>query len=216
MHFDEKLNAITYRKFNPPFVKPRKIKPQTFDSEKIIDIMATSNFLQSITLLICSFVLISCSGTPAGVTPVQNFEAQRYLGQWYEIARLDHSFERDMQSVTANYSMNKDGSIKVLNRGFNTKDKEWSEAKGKAKFVNAQDVGHLKVSFFGPFYGSYIVAELADDYSYSLVTGPNTDYLWILSRTPTLDEAIYSSLIQKAERLGFDTQGLIRVGHSVP
>ena len=170
--------------------------------------------LRTITLALACLLLSSCSSIPEGVTPVQNFEAQRYLGKWYEIARLDHRFERNMEDVTANYRLNKDGSIEVLNRGYNTKDQQWDEAKGKAKFVSARDVGHLKVSFFGPFYGSYIVAELADDYSYALVTGPNTDYLWILARTPTLNNAVYSGLIQKAKQLGFDTEAVIKVEHS--
>ncbi|MFC4701449.1 lipocalin family protein [Glaciecola siphonariae] len=165
-------------------------------------------------LMISVFIAIlsSCTGIPQGVTPVTGFEKERYLGTWYEIARLDHSFERGLEQVTATYSEQDDGGIKVINRGFNPKKNEWKTAEGKAYFVNEDDVGHLKVSFFGPFYASYVIIELdKKDYEYALVSGPDTDYLWILSRQPVLSKDIVLSLESKAASLGFDTSALIYV-----
>lgn len=165
----------------------------------------------SVGLVVLLIGLMGCVGKPDKVEPVKNFELEKYLGQWYEIARLDHSFEEGLQQVTANYSLNDDGSVKVLNRGFDAKKGEWSEAEGKAKFVNAKDSAFLKVSFFGPFYGSYIVFELADDYQYAFISGPDTDYLWLLSRQPTVSEDIIQLFERRAKALGFATDELIYV-----
>lgn len=158
------------------------------------------------------FLMTGCISKPQAVTPVQNFELSRYLGTWYEIARLDHSFERGLEQISATYSMREDGGVKVINRGFHTQKGEWSEAQGRAYFVEAADTAFLKVSFFGPFYGSYIVFDL--DYEhYSLISGPNLSYLWILSRKPTMDKATKERLITKAKEAGFETQKLIFVEH---
>ena len=156
----------------------------------------------------------SCTGLPDGVTVVTGFEIDRYLGTWYEIARLDHSFERGLSAVTADYSLRDDGGVRVVNRGYNDQSGEWDEAIGKAYFVGASDVGQLKVSFFGPFYGGYNIIELdKSDYQYSLVAGPDRDYLWILSRTPQMEPNILQSLVNKARKLGFATDELIFVRH---
>lgn len=157
------------------------------------------------------FLLTGCSGTPDGLTPVSGFDGQRYLGTWYEIARLDHSFERGLERVTAHYSRNPDGSIRVINRGYDPAQQKWQQAEGIAKFVSSPDVGHLKVSFFGPFYGGYNVLLLDADYQYALVSGPNRDYLWLLARTPTLAPTTYDQVLEQARQMGFDTQQLIRV-----
>ena len=165
--------------------------------------------------LLFLLVLAGCTGLPPGVTPVTGFQAERYLGTWYEIARLDHSFERGMSRVTAEYTRRDDGGLNVLNRGYVDADKVWKQAAGKAYFVETPDVGHLKVSFFGPFYGAYGVFELdQQDYRYALVSGPDTSYLWLLARTPTLDAATQDRLVAKATALGFDTSKLIFVDHS--
>ncbi|WP_231758978.1 lipocalin family protein [Microbulbifer elongatus] len=156
-------------------------------------------------------LLCACTGVPDGVEPVEDFEINRYLGTWYEIARLDHSFERGLSQVTTQYSLREDGGVKVLNRGFDAEKAKWQEAEGKAYFVDAPNVGHLKVSFFGPFYGSYIVFELDDDYRYSMVSGPDRSYLWFLSRTPTVPEAVLQRFVRRAGELGFDTSALILV-----
>lgn len=153
-----------------------------------------------------------CVGVPDGVQPVNGFELDRYLGKWYEIARLDHSFERGLSNVTAEYGLREDGGVRVVNRGFKSADGEWDEADGKAYFVDEPTVGMLKVSFFGPFYGAYNVIALdKQDYQWSMIAGPNRDYLWILSRKPHLEKDIYDELLARAASLGFDTSALIVV-----
>lgn len=159
-------------------------------------------------------LLAGCVGIPENVTPVDHFRLEKYLGDWYEIARLDHSFERELTRVTANYSLRDDGGVRVFNRGYFEKEKRWREAEGKAYFVRGTDQGYLKVSFFGPFYGSYIVFELDhENYQYSLVSGPDKSYLWILARNPEMKKDLMDSLIAKAAALGFDTSKLIFVDH---
>ena len=162
--------------------------------------------------LALALLLPGCSGIPDGVEPVTGFELERYLGTWYEIARLDHRFERGLSDVTATYSLRDDGGVRVVNRGYSVKNGEWEEAVGKAFFVDAPDVGRLKVSFFGPFYGGYNVVAV-DPARYSLVVGPDRSYLWILSRTPSLEDAVLSELVAKAGALGFATDELIFVEH---
>ena len=154
-----------------------------------------------------------CTGVPDGVETVEGFELDRYLGTWYEVARLDHPFERGLMDVTANYSMREDGGVRVVNRGRNA-DGEWEEAEGKAYFVDRSDAGRLKVSFFGPFYGGYNIVELdKEDYRYALVVGPNRDYLWILARQPDLDDATLQRLVGRARELNFPVDALIYVEH---
>jgi apolipoprotein D and lipocalin family protein len=151
---------------------------------------------------------------PEGVQAVADFDAERYLGRWYEIARLDHSFERNLVNVTAEYSRREDGAVRVRNRGFDTEDNEWSDIEGVARFVGDDDEGYLKVSFFGPFYGSYVVFELErEDYDYAFVSGFNRDYLWLLARTPTVSDALKAEFTEKAASLGFATDELIWVEH---
>jgi len=164
-------------------------------------------------LLLPLFLLLSgCTGMPAGVKPVEDFDVNRYLGKWYEIARLDHSFERGLSKVTAEYSLREDGGVKVVNRGFSSKDNEWDEAEGKAYFVGPENEGFLKVSFFGPFYGSYIVFELdKENYEYSFISGPDTSYLWLLSRSPGVSDDLLERFMTQASELGFDTESLIFV-----
>jgi apolipoprotein D and lipocalin family protein len=168
------------------------------------------NYLLKVAFFVASgFALQSCTGTPAGVTPVTPFELDRYLGQWHEIARLDHRFERGLTEVTANYSMRDDGGVKVINRGFNTEDNVWQQAEGKAYFVGSSNTGALKVSFFGPFYGSYNVARLTDDYSMALVVGPSLDYAWLLARSKTPTAARCDAFIHTATELGINPNNWI-------
>jgi apolipoprotein D and lipocalin family protein len=165
-------------------------------------------------LIIVLFVLSGCTGIPDGIEPVDNFELEPYLGTWYEIARLDHSFERGLSNVTADYSLREDGGVAVLNRGYRAAKGEWDEAEGKAYFVGDTSIGRLKVSFFGPFYGAYNVFELGDSYEYSMVAGPNHSYLWILAREPQLPQALLDELRSRAEAAGYDTSELILVEHN--
>jgi len=167
--------------------------------------------MKYLVTVVC-LLLSGCVALPENVKPVTNFNLEKYLGTWYEIARLDHSFERGLTRVTATYSLRSDGGVKVLNRGYSADKKRWKEAVGKAYFVQSPNLGYLKVSFFGPFYGAYIVFELDHaHYQYSLVSGPDKSYLWILARTPTIKASTKDFLIAKAAALGFDTHKLIFV-----
>lgn len=154
---------------------------------------------------------------PEGVRPVEGFEVSRYLGTWHEIARLDHRFERGLVAVTATYSVRDDGSLRVINRGFDPSACKWREAEGRAKFTGAPTTGQLKVSFFGPFYGGYTIFDLDHrEYRWAAVSGPDRDYLWILARTPTLEPAVRERLVDEARGLGFATERLIWVSQEVP
>ena len=170
---------------------------------------------KNLFILLACLLLSSCLGMPENVKPVETFVLDRYLGKWYEIARLDHSFERGLEQVTAHYSLRKDGGVSVVNRGFSTKKNKWKQAEGKAYFVNNTDEGYFKVSFFGPFYGTYAIFELdQENYDYAFVSGPDTSYLWLLSRTPTLDPNIIDKFIQQAKQLGFKVEDLIFVNQN--
>lgn len=158
--------------------------------------------------------LAGCVGIPKGVSPVADFNLEKYSGRWYEIARLDHGFERGLSRVTADYSLREDGGVRVLNRGYSEKKKKWKEAEGRAYFADGPDHGYLKVSFFGPFYGAYVVFELdRENYQYALVCGPDRSYLWILARTPEIEPALKDRLVARAAALGFETDRLIFVWH---
>lgn len=166
-------------------------------------------------ILALAFVLTGCVSVPEGIKPVDQFEVERYLGTWYEIARLDHSFERGLSRVSATYQLREDGGISVLNRGYSATEGAWQSVEGKAYFVEKPDLGYLKVSFFGPFYGAYVVFALdRDNYQYSLVSGPNRSYLWLLARNPTMDQKLKDDLVAKAKALGFETDRLIFVDQS--
>ncbi|MDA3898482.1 MAG: lipocalin family protein, partial [Desulfobacteraceae bacterium] len=119
-------------------------------------------------------LLTGCVAVPDGITTITEFDINRYLGRWYEIARLDHSFERGLENVTADYDLRDDGGVKVINRGYDPATEKWKQAEGKAYFVGESTAGQLKVSFFGPFYGGYnIIALDTKGYTYSMVCGPD-------------------------------------------
>ena len=163
---------------------------------------------------VAALLLTGCTGVPDGIEPVEDFELDRYLGTWFEIARLDHRFERGLSNVSAHYSMREDGGVAVSNRGYRTDNGEWEEAEGKAYFVGDSDVGRLKVSFFGPFYGGYNVFVLdRENYNYAMVAGPDRSYLWILARTPVIEDTLRDELLLAAAEAGFDIEALIFVEH---
>lgn len=168
-----------------------------------------------VSLLFVSLVslasLAGCAGLPAGTTAVDDFSLDRYLGQWYEIARLDHGFERGLDCVTASYSRRDDGGVRVINRGVNLQTAEISRAEGRGYFVDGPDTARLKVSFFGPFYGGYNVLALDDDYRHALVAGSDRGYLWLLARTPTVSDAVRQRMIDRARTLDFPVDELIDV-----
>lgn len=173
--------------------------------------------IRQLMLPVFALVLVGCVKLPEQVEPVTGFEPERYLGTWYEIARLDHSFEEGLSRVTADYSLRDDGGIRVINRGYSAEEGEWQEAEGKAYFVEDRSIGHLKVSFFGPFYGAYGIFELdKEDYSYSWVSGPDTGYLWLLARSPEVSEKLKQRFVERTTELGFETEELIWVEHQPP
>ena len=147
------------------------------------------------------------SGPKVDNAPVAALDLNRYLGEWYEIARFDHSFERGIERAKANYTLNEDGTIKVVNSGI--KDGKPKTAIGKGKTTDKP--GLLRVSFFGPFYADYRVMLIDKEYTYALVGSGGADYLWILSRTPGLPETAKSELLAEARRRGYDTDQLIWV-----
>ena len=166
--------------------------------------------MKKLLILIGTIILSGCLGMPKLVQPVTDFNLNRYLGKWYEIARLDHSFERGLSQVTAEYGLRDDGGVFVLNRGFSASESKWKEAEGKAYFVNGDSEGYLRVSFFGPFYGSYVVFELDhENYQYAFVSGPNLKYLWLLARKPSVEPEVIEKFVQMSKARGFDTEGLI-------
>lgn len=172
---------------------------------------------------ILSFILmIALTGVVAAKSKmerpiVKNVDLNRYIGTWYEIARFDHTFERNLVGVTATYTLLKNGKIQVLNQGYlNTLDGKHKKAKGIAKRVDPKVGGHLKVSFFRPFYADYFIMALDEQtYEWALVGSKSMNYLWILSRKPQLDPVVVNNLIKKAQDLGYDTGKLIMVKQKV-
>jgi len=159
-------------------------------------------------------LLGGCASVPDGLQPITQFQADRYLGTWYEVARLDHSFERGLSKVTAEYARRDDGSIQVVNRGYDAQREKWREAQAVARFVGSADVASLKVTFFWPFYGAYHVIALdRDGYNYAMVTSSSRDYLWILARQKHLDAVVQNELLAKAKAWSFRTEDLIFVEH---
>jgi apolipoprotein D and lipocalin family protein len=187
-----------------------------FNAMKYLSQPFTRALLITVVAATFAMTITGCStAPPEGLTSVTPFEVKRYLGKWYEIARLDHSFERGLTDVSATYTLKPDGSLEVINRGFNTKKDEWKSATGRALFTGSQNQGSLKVSFFGPFYGGYHVLALDQTgYQWALVAGPNRDYLWILARNKTLSPTIRDQLVSQAKKMGFATDKLIWVGHT--
>ena len=162
-----------------------------------------------------AFVLTSCKATiPKKAVAVTNFDKAKYLGKWFEIARLDYKWEKNLNNVTAEYSLKDDGTIKVDNRGYNVKKDKWEESIGKAKLVKKDNVGMLKVSFFGPFYSGYNVIAVDPDYKYALVAGESLKYMWILSRETTIPESVKADYLIKAQEIGYNVTDLVWVEHN--
>lgn len=169
-----------------------------------------------ISLIVVIGIIIlfnSCASIPQKAKPVENFEVNRYLGTWYEVARFDFRFEKDLDNTSANYTLDKKGNVIVLNSGYNFVKNKWSKADGLAKFRGDKNIAALKVSFFGPFYSGYNVIALDESYQYALIAGKNLDYLWILSRTKELPDEIKTEYLKIAEEIGYDTSRLIWIKH---
>jgi len=170
--------------------------------------------LTSMFAALSFFIISSCDTIPEGVIAVAPFAKEKYLGKWYEIARLDFKYEKDLNNTTAEYSLNDDGTIKVFNRGYNVKKKVWEQSTGKAKFVDDEKIAMLKVSFFGPFYSGYNVIAIDPDYKYALVAGESLKYLWILSREKTIPNNIKEEYLKIAQKIGYNTAELVWVKHT--
>lgn len=168
-------------------------------------------YLLMILILIIGFS--SCRSIPQNAVAVKSFDKAKYLGKWYEIARFDFKFERNLNNTTAEYSLNKNGSIKVDNKGYNTITREWQQAIGKAKFKGDENIAMLKVSFFGPFYGGYNVLAIDENYKYALVAGGSLSYLWILSRETDIPNDVKTKYLKIAEDAGYDTSKLLWIEH---
>ncbi len=164
-------------------------------------------------LILGLLVLNACATLPEGAVAVRPFDKSRYLGKWYEIARLDFKYERNLNNTTAEYSLKDDGTIKVDNKGYNTVKEKWEQAIGKAKFVEDEQTAMLKVSFFGPFYSGYNVIAIDERYTYALVAGESLKYLWILSREPEIPEDVKQEYLKIAEKIGYQTQDLLWITH---
>jgi len=172
------------------------------------------SFSKALALFIGLFTCNACATIPDGAVAIKPFDAERYLGKWYEIARFDFRFERGLNNTTATYSLLPNGNIRVENRGYDYAHKIWKKAIGKAKFAGATDEAKLKVSFFGPFYAGYNVIALDSAYKYALIAGSDLGYLWILSRETTMPEAIKQNYLDLAQKIGFDTKQLVWVEHT--
>lgn len=159
----------------------------------------------SLSVLLC--LLGGCSKPTVDNSVVNNFDLNRFLGSWYEIARFDHKFERGMEQTKATYTLREDGKVDVLNTGM--KDGKHSKAKGVAKLTDTPAL--LRVSFWGPFYSDYRVMLLDSDYRYALVGSGSDDYLWILSRTPQITPETQTLILAEAQKRGYDTDKLIWV-----
>ena len=164
-----------------------------------------------VAVAILTLAFLGCKSSTKPFKGVNGFDKGKYLGKWYEIARFDFSFERDLNNTTAEYSIAKNGFLQVINRGYNFKRMKWEKATGKARFTGSDSLAELEVSFFGPFYGAYNVIALDKDYQYALIAGSSTKYMWILSRSKTIPAEIRHEYLETAKSNGFDTTRLIWV-----
>ncbi len=176
--------------------------------------MKNKKIVLGIALAAAATVLLSnCASIPKKAKAVSNFDADKYLGTWYEIARFDYRFEKNMDNVSAQYSLKNNGNIRVFNSGHDYKKHTWKSSTGEARFRNSKTVGALKVSFFKPFYAGYNVIAIDEDYQYALVAGSSLKYLWLLSRKKTIPESVKQDYLKLAEEIGYDTSKLIWVKH---
>lgn len=158
--------------------------------------------------------LSSCASIPKKATPVESFDLSQYLGTWYEVARFDFRFEKNLNNTMAQYSIDDKGKVIVVNSGYNYVKEEWTSVEGKAKFRGEENIAALKVSFFGPFYSGYNVIALDEKYQYALMAGKDLKYLCILSIEKTIPNSIKEAYLKIAEEVGYDTSDLIWVEHN--
>lgn len=169
--------------------------------------------MRYLLIIACAFLFSACSPDPTPVTePVSRLDAERYMGTWYEIARMPNRFQQDLQQVTAEYRLNSDGTFEVLNRGYNTRKGEWEAAIGKARPIE-QMPGGFRVTFQWPFSGGYYVAELGDNYEYAVIVGDSPDYFWLLSRSPQLPRWLIDRTLARANEWGYDIEQITETRH---
>ena len=166
-----------------------------------------------LALTVALFFVISCVEVPEGVTPVKKFKVKKFMGTWYEVARLDHRFERGMNSVIANYSIDREGVITIKNSGYMVRQRQWRYSEAKATLVDKTNTGFLKVSYIWPFYDPYVIFKVEPDYDYAFVCGRDRSFLWLLSRTEYVDQEVIDEFEEEAKKLGFDISELIYVSH---
>jgi apolipoprotein D and lipocalin family protein len=166
-----------------------------------------------------SLVLASCGGPTTterlglpALQTVERVEVDRYLGDWFEVASFPQDVQAGCSGTNTNYALRDDGEIDITNRCI--KDGEEDVATGIARIVDTDTNAKLEISFFRPFYGDYWVIELGDElpdeYSYAVVGHPSRDYLWILSRTPTLDNALYDNVVSRLQTVGYEIDRLAK------
>lgn len=171
--------------------------------------------MRIVIAVLAVFLVAGCASPPvnrvlpAPLETVSGVDLDRYLGRWYEIARLENAFEKDCEGVTADYAMREDGSIEVVNTcRIGAPDGRARAARGRARIVDGSEGAKLEVSFFGPFWGDYWIIDLTEDYARSIVGEPSGRYLWILSRTPTISDASRADAMTRLEAMGYDTSAL--------
>lgn len=171
---------------------------------------------RTLSLIMTGILLFAATVTslPKDAPIVEPFDYMRYLGKWYEIARFDFKFEKNLNNTTAEYAISKNGSFRVVNKGYDTLRQRWKKAVGKARFREKPITAKLKVSFCGPFYGEYNVLMIDSEYKYALIAGKNLKYLWLLSREKTIPDHIRLRYLDEAKRLGYPIENLIWVQHN--
>lgn len=173
-------------------------------------IWAAGGLLAGATALVLSG---RCQARPSGVNVVTDFDLKRYLGDWYELARFDFRFEKNLKNTHAHYALNDNGTVAVTNSGYDYVKKRHKVANGTAKLTGKPNEGKLKVSFFGPFYSPYNIVAIKGDYEYALVMGKSTDYIWILSRTTSIPDGVKQEFLDIADKSGYDLSRLRWVEH---
>jgi apolipoprotein D and lipocalin family protein len=170
----------------------------------------TKKTLTGFFIIVSLIFIVSCAHNPP-LDVVSKVDLKRYVGTWYEIASYPTSFQKGCIGTKATYSLREDGDIDVLNqcykKGF---DGEISSAKGKAWVVDKTTNAKLKVRFFWPFWGSYWIIDLGKDYNYAVVGHPSREYLWVLSRTPQMDDVLYYDILGRITQQGYDTSKLVK------
>jgi apolipoprotein D and lipocalin family protein len=159
------------------------------------------------------FLFASCSGQISDPSTVEKVDLEKYAGKWYDIAHIPARFLKNCECVTAEYEIGQKNTVKVINNCRKSDSGKNSSITGKAFIVKNSNNAKLKVQFFWPFRGDYWIFELDEDYQYAAVGSPSGNYLWILSRTPVLSKEVYSDLLEKLKKKGFDVERLVMVNH---